>query len=63
MRFLWNQTGSKVKDKDLTPILPTRPVGFPKRAATSGIESIHDFHHRNPLNVKRLSKTEALYNR
>jgi len=27
------------------------------------IADIHDFHHRNPLNVNRLSKTETLYNR
>jgi len=43
--------------------LRARPVGFPKRVAPSGIGNIHDFHHRNPLNVKRLSETEALHNR
>jgi len=38
-------------------------ISFPKRLASSGIGDIHDFHHRNPLNVKRLSETEALHTR
>ena len=36
---------------------------FPKTVALFGFWNIHDCYHRNPLNVKRLSKTEALYNR
>lgn len=28
-----------------------------------GIADIQDFHHRSPLNLNRLSKTEAFYNR
>jgi hypothetical protein len=43
--------------------LRARPVGFPKNIAPSGIGDIHDFHHRNPLNVKRLAQNKALYNR
>ena len=39
------------------------PVSFPKTVAPFGFWNIHDCYHRNPLNVKRLSKTEALYNR
>ena len=38
-------------------------VGFPKRAAPSGIGDIHDFYHRNPLNVKKLVQNKPLYNR
>jgi hypothetical protein len=38
-------------------------IGFPKRAAPSGIGDIHDFHHRNPLNVNKLVQNKALYNR
>ena len=38
-------------------------VSFPKTVAPFGFWNIHDCYHRNPLNVKRLSKTEALYNR
>ena len=45
-------------------LLHARPVSFPKTIALfGGIVDIHDFHHRNPLNVKRLSDTEALHNR
>ena len=44
-------------------LLHARPVGFPKRAASSGIGDIHDFHHRNPLNVNKLVQNKALYNR
>ena len=35
-------------------LLRARTVGFPKRAAPSGIGDIHDFHHRNPINVSIL---------
>jgi hypothetical protein len=28
-----------------------------------GIAEIHNFHHRTPLNVKRLSETKAFHNR
>ncbi len=44
-------------------LLYARPVGFPKRAAPSGIRDIHYFHHRNPLNVNKLVQNKALYNR
>jgi hypothetical protein len=44
-------------------LLRARPIGFPKRAAPSGIGDIHDFHHRNPLNINRLVRNKALYNR
>jgi len=43
--------------------LHARPVGFPKRVAPSGIEDIHHFHHKNPLNVNKLVQNKALYNR
>ena len=38
-------------------------ISFPKRVAPFGIGDIHDFHHRNPLNLNRLSRTEALHAR
>jgi hypothetical protein len=41
----------------------TAGVGFPKTVAPSGIGDIHDFHHRNPLNVNKLVQNKALYNR
>jgi len=39
------------------------PVSFPKTVAPSGIGDIHDFHHRNPLNVNKLVQNKALNNR
>jgi len=37
-------------------------IGFPKRVAPSGIEDIHDFHPKNPINVNKLVQNKALYN-
>ncbi len=37
--------------------LLVRPVSFPKPVASFGIGDIHDFYHRNPLNVNGLVHT------
>ena len=39
-------------------------IGFPKKIALfGGTADIHDFQHRNPLNVNKLVQNKALYNR
>jgi hypothetical protein len=56
----------RIKWRTIRPypvLLRARPVGFPKNATLFGIAGTHDFHPEIPLNVKRLSETEALHNR
>ena len=43
--------------------LYTKASSIGQKGLFGRIAENHDFHHRNPLNVNRLSKTEALYNR
>ncbi len=44
-------------------LLRASPISFPKGVAPFRIGDIDDFHHRNPLYVKRLSETKTLCNR
>jgi len=41
----------------------TKGSSIGEKGVFEGIAEDHDFHHRNPLDVNRLSKTEALCNR
>jgi hypothetical protein len=41
----------------------TKASGIGQKGLFVRIAEIHDFQHRTPLNVNKLSKTEAMYNR
>jgi hypothetical protein len=63
--LLWGDIPAKswCIHRRLRPWSSAAGISFPKNIAPSGSGDIHDCHHRNPLNVKRLSETEALHTR